>query len=109
MKIRTCSDFLNEAEGMPTASAPQDKNVYTQAKGKVDAMCRNAALSDEDLQGQFDKAVADMETKDTITYYFGTKKLERRKIALDAESQQIAKQLQERATELTNMEKSIQA
>lgn len=110
MKITSCSDFLNEADTMPTAPAPQiDKNAYTQAKGKVDALCRNATLSDEDLQTEFDKSVADMEVKDTITYYFGTKKLERRKIALENEAKQIATQVQQRTAELANMEKNIQA
>lgn len=125
MSIKSCTEFL--AEALPAASAApttpgavagtdaQNINAmkasymaYTSNKPKIDAIIANKSLKDEQLQAEFDKIVANMPDRDLITFYYSTQKLLRQKVALEAQSKEVAAQIQQRTSELANMEKNAQ-
>lgn len=82
--------------------------AYTTNKPKIDSLIANKSLKDDQLQAEFDKIAANMPDKDLITFYFSTQKLSRQKVALEAQAKEVAAQIQQRSTELANMEKSAQ-
>ena len=124
MKLKKFNQYLSEAlppmTGAPAAATGQSSDptiqdlqksaaAYTQNKAQVDGLLRNPTLTanEEALQKEYDKVVASADNKDLINIYFATKKLEMKKVQMDAQMKELATQIKQKADELAAAEQNL--